>query len=60
MSTLDQVLEAAKIVVELWLHGDKIKRQDICRLSGAIKAYESQQETVKLSKPITPNPNEIF
>jgi hypothetical protein len=61
MTTIDQLLEAAKLAMEDYFHGTcEDQHNSITALAAAIKAYESQQETVRLSKPITPNPNEIF
>jgi len=52
MTTIDQLLEAAKLAVETYFHGEiGTKRQfhnDMATLVAAIKAYESQQETVRI------------
>jgi hypothetical protein len=53
MTTIDQLLEAAKLAVEVYFNGHLFgwKTDDAMKnLAAAIKAYESQQETVKLTK----------
>jgi hypothetical protein len=51
MTTIDQVLEAAKEVVEAYSLGYKHRdalENSIVYLAARLKAYESQQETVRI------------
>ena len=53
MTTLNQVLEAAKLAVETYFHGEMATERkfakDMTSLVVAIQNYESQQETVRLT-----------
>jgi hypothetical protein len=64
MTTPDQIIESAKLAIDTYFNGEmKTKRKfskDMEDLRAFLRDYESKQETVRLIRPDTPNPNEIF